>query len=1122
MARQVLPWIGAAVGFVISGFNPYGAQIGFMIGSMVGNAVDPQIFKGPSIGDGQTQTSKEGVPRPRGYGTFCVSGNLIYISKVYKTIKRTRQGKGGPVTEEERLSRTFAIGITGHEVNALSRIWEDEKNTYDVRASGSQVAPAENAKYAKKFRFYRGDDGQMPDPALESELGSGNAPAYRGMSYIVFEKMDVTDRRGSIPNFRFEVTNSDVALSPALFSTSHTFSGKPGSYEALQRYHNGSSYENVGVMTTDQNWIFSTRAPNNFFWYKRDPDTLLYSLFNNVTDFLPFLGILLTSDEKYLICKGASEIRSYLITSSNLTLIDTCVTSNYGGGRTGRDIDIDSTNTLLASRTGTSSGGSGLTFIDFNPETGMFGAVREKKDSANPAILTNTREVYFLPGTKTVLLRSLVQDLIIIRHTDFFIVDTINYGLSNYVPGSVNSGMNIFKNDLGWGVFWPKGFAHPTNPATNVLIQISSMGLFGAVTENYVPLSDIQAITPIGNAVESSDISADRSYIVFANTSSTSVTGQKILYIYERVGNSYQLLQTKTLAQIQTESGTGSGTNSSFNSNFVGFSGGVSSVLVTGSYSLRAIINDLADLCDIPTSKLDTSDLDGIGVRGFVIAQQYPAKNAITALQQGFFFDPSEYDEKLNFILRGKDVTITLTEDDFIDNPFEQNRKSSIEYPRKLNLMYQNATIGYDSAKATRERNSPNVEVSGEKTIEIPMVLIEDEAAQIADKQLKIAWAEAQGEYKFSLPCNLYDRLVPSDVFGLSLRGIVQRMRVESMERADGVLTMTAKVDRQSAYTSNVTGIPLPPPLPPPPTITGDTVFAYLNIPALIDSNDILGYYVAATGQTEAYYGSTIERKTDGVDEEYYVVKNIAVGTTIGRLLSVVNDASEHYTDTTNVVHLQLYNTPDFEVFQPLSEDTFLRENNALALCRSDGTAEIVQFRDVENLGNGQYKLSRLLRGRLNSGTDAHSIGTKVVWLQDAQVVVTDGSEIGETFAHRPVSYDQSPEEATIYLDDFSQPLMQTEFPVDLLAVELNSSLDAVVTWSPRERFGTDINPIRSVNWLNYHIVYTDGTLTEEFDSILPTHTHDVSAYTGTLTVTVTQVNRYTGQGPGVSESVTL
>ena len=46
MARAILPIVGGVVG------SFFGVpQLGWMLGSLVGNAIDPQVIKGPRIGD---------------------------------------------------------------------------------------------------------------------------------------------------------------------------------------------------------------------------------------------------------------------------------------------------------------------------------------------------------------------------------------------------------------------------------------------------------------------------------------------------------------------------------------------------------------------------------------------------------------------------------------------------------------------------------------------------------------------------------------------------------------------------------------------------------------------------------------------------------------------------------------------------------------------------------------------------------------------------------------------------------------------------------------------------------------------------------------------------------------
>ena len=152
------------------------------------------------------------MPRPIVYGTAPVVGNVIDRGEYVKTIEREQQGKGGPVVETERVSLTFAIRICEGPVAGITRIWEDEKLVYDVRP-GSLI-PDDSADFFNDVEIYLGNESQLPDPSLETIHGVGTTPAYRGTCYIVFKDKDLTERRGSIPSYRFEVATAADIESP--------------------------------------------------------------------------------------------------------------------------------------------------------------------------------------------------------------------------------------------------------------------------------------------------------------------------------------------------------------------------------------------------------------------------------------------------------------------------------------------------------------------------------------------------------------------------------------------------------------------------------------------------------------------------------------------------------------------------------------------------------------------------------------------------------------------------------------------------------------------------------------------------------------------------------------------
>jgi hypothetical protein len=60
------------------------------------------------------------------------------------------------------------------------------------------------------IRIYTGTETQTPDSAIVADKGAGNAPAYRGTSYVVFDSYQLPD--GRFPNLTFEVKTSVVAI----------------------------------------------------------------------------------------------------------------------------------------------------------------------------------------------------------------------------------------------------------------------------------------------------------------------------------------------------------------------------------------------------------------------------------------------------------------------------------------------------------------------------------------------------------------------------------------------------------------------------------------------------------------------------------------------------------------------------------------------------------------------------------------------------------------------------------------------------------------------------------------------------------------------------------------------
>lgn len=539
---------------------------------------------------------------------------------------------------------------------------------------------------------------------------------------------------------------------------------------------------------------------------------------------------------------------------------------------------------------------------------------------------------------------------------------------------------------------------------------------------------------------------------------------------------------------------------------------------------LNEVVFDISQRCGLSAEFIDVTQLEGIEVSGLVLAGLYNGGDAIDALRKVYFFDPVEQDGKVVFVLRGAAPVATITEADLVDAPESSKRAQALEFPRKLHLDYQNAEIGYAPAKATAARSSADVRVIGELSIEAPVVLNTDLAAQAADKLLKVNWTEAEGEVVFSVG-EEYLFLTPTDVILLSLRGSTKRFRIVKIERQRGVLVVTAYADRISSYTSSATGPILRPPTRPPEQFAGPTTLAVMDIPALIDTNDQLGLYLAVTGQSTAWGGARVQVSTDG-GASWGDLADIRRGCRIGTLMNDVTSALVGPVDSTNelVVDFTQYSSD----LPSYSEEQWLSERGAIAVLRGDGSAEIMQYRDAVPAGGsssssssdiGIWTLSPLIRGRLNSGATAHSAGAVVVFLEDAVFVEVGSTLLGRELTFRAVSFGETPEGSSFEQSFTFEGRSQIEMPVLDLAVSEDSAGVITATWTRRDRFGSDIAPILSSNWQGYRVTFT-GDTTAVVDTTTPSIVYDASGLgSSSVAVSVAQLNRITGAGPAVTEN---
>ena len=202
MATIVFQAAGAVFGGLL---GPFGAVAGRAIGALAGNALDGVLFsggqkvKGGHLSSARIGGAEEGGAIPRVYGTARIGGTLIWATRYEEDVTEERAGgkASGSSVESFAYFGNFAFGICEGPVAAIRRVWADGREL-DLENIG--------------MRFYQGSDNQLPDPLIEAKQGVGRAPAYRGLCYVVFERLPLDGFGNRIPLFQFEVLKPTGAL----------------------------------------------------------------------------------------------------------------------------------------------------------------------------------------------------------------------------------------------------------------------------------------------------------------------------------------------------------------------------------------------------------------------------------------------------------------------------------------------------------------------------------------------------------------------------------------------------------------------------------------------------------------------------------------------------------------------------------------------------------------------------------------------------------------------------------------------------------------------------------------------------------------------------------------------
>jgi hypothetical protein len=169
-----------------------------------------QSHEGPRLQDLSVTVADYGTPIPYLMGRRRIESPVMHAEPLREE-KTKNKTKGGKYTEYKYYG-TWANLICGNETTQVWRIWGDRHLIYDsLQPRVHLFGPGPRLKPGEDIRFYYGTEDQLPDERIAARIehDEGDAsltPAYRGVSYVMFEDVPLEYFGNRLPQVSIEAS----------------------------------------------------------------------------------------------------------------------------------------------------------------------------------------------------------------------------------------------------------------------------------------------------------------------------------------------------------------------------------------------------------------------------------------------------------------------------------------------------------------------------------------------------------------------------------------------------------------------------------------------------------------------------------------------------------------------------------------------------------------------------------------------------------------------------------------------------------------------------------------------------------------------------------------------------
>lgn len=1008
-------------------------------------------LEGPRINDATVMTSTFGNAIPKIIGRCRVAGNIIWATDI-EEVKTTRKvgGKGSMFGGSSAKQTTYsyygnyavAFG-KGNGDGCFAKIFADKKLIYD--ATGGSEAFFKYPEAA--IRFYTGGSDQQADPLIEADVGAGEVPAHRDLTYVVIENLPLLDFGNRIPQTEAEFDSSTEAeyskeltttitgwltdwfpqmiqydkTTRQLYVANGAFFGGPGNYAAIGRIDMGANEMRATVKST------SPGPP--YLW-----DDILMTGFGFIPEgIFPYEdGKVFVAGTIYSYNGGWAKINPY--TLNPITIKSYCIAP---GCRTGNFKDEAAVSFTRQHPTKISN----YSLFPHDPGGTAIDPVPAK-------IMVFDRDDELISASTIVGRTSLVGDegfeilggcvdrdgVCWISGVDWSIAADgsgrravllrVEINRTANVPGLGDSAeISTEIIDVApLGVHYPVAIAY--DHSTHSVI-------FGSNKPDDSDLIvwvrwGIEERAVLASRTFDENVAEEQYYRLSAHGVPSFHNGTNGGYLVLRsagpAGNKMLRLRTVDLTFEELEKADGdryyfmwdpTQNQAWFFTSDVSPPGTTPQLVqwdrcTETPVPLEDVITELVELTrELTASDIDVTDagITAQDLRGLIISRQMPVRRALESLVFPYQLDIVESDGVLKFLTRGGGSARTIAENDLgattqgqAEEKLLIDRSQEAEVPFRMDIRYLDWDREFleGNQSAQRQLHPFPTQFSPEVAqINVPIAMTSSEAAKAVEAGLYNAWV-GRTQFQFGLGTKHVD-LDPTDVVTVQKDAESYVMRIMEWQLEDGFTSVLRAIsDDAETYVSYAEGQQIATPAQTfgPP---GATELFILDIPLLRDVDDPnqlgTGVYVGFGRHQANWRGSVAERSISGGarwDRFSTSRDSTPWGYLEADVAALTRESDNTYPseililDETTEVDVQVVaDADDLESITRL--ELWNTQENAFVIGEGDA-AEILRFQDVQNLGGGTYRFTNLLRGRRGTEEAAlvgHTEGTRVVFLSE-------------------------------------------------------------------------------------------------------------------------------------------